>query len=100
MFGTPLMFFTIHRQGKLPDCSRARWRNNHCHSKFICSAITVHFKEVVQHLNSEMFSYILITTALWPFVYLLKKLFLYVWKFTEDQHVARDKEKKALHLKR
>lgn len=61
--------------GKLPDCSGALRRNNHCHSKFICCAITVHFREVVRHLSSETFSYTLITAALWPFVCLLKSLF-------------------------
>ena len=50
-------------------------RNNHCHSKFICFAITVHFGEVVQHQSSETFAYTLITAALWPFVCLLKSLF-------------------------
>lgn len=68
-------FLFLRQYKRRPDCSGALRRNNHCHSKFICFAITVNFGEVVRHQSSEMFTYTLITAALWPFVCLLKSLF-------------------------
>lgn len=68
-------FLFLWQYERRPDCRGALRRNNHCHSKFICFAITVHFGEVVRHQSSEMFAYTLITAALWPFVCLLKSLF-------------------------
>lgn len=90
------MLSLFHRQyGKLPDCSGARRRNNHCQSKFICFVITVHFREVVRHLRSEMFSYTLITAALWPFVCLLKNLFPICMEiFRRPMHIQECPNKK------
>lgn len=72
--------------GKLQDCSSARRRNNHCRSKFICFAIPVHFRKVVWHLASEMFSYTLITTPPRPFVCLLKNAFPYMYGNLQKAH--------------